>query len=329
VASWAARPRPAETLQDLARRAGEDRADVYGFGGAVERLERRVADLLRKEAALLLPSGTTAQQIALRIHCERRGIPNVAFHPQCHLEAHEEKGYERLHRLHAILEPVGALLLELPQRDLGGQLPSWDDLVAQLEWARSRGAATHMDGARLWQCEPFYGKTFAETSALFDTVYVSLYKDLEGIGGCLLAGPDHVIAEARVWAIRHGGRVASLYPYALSGERGLDEVLPRMPSYVEAAREIGAALAAVDGIDVVPDPPQVAMLHVYVRGDLERVLDAVAAIAEERRVLLGRFGPTQVPGVQRTEIQVGAPTLEIAPGEVAELYADVVARAAG
>jgi threonine aldolase len=344
VAAWAARPRAAEMLEELARRAGDERADTYGKGGAVERLERRVAELLGKEAALLFPSGTMAQQIALRVHCDRRGVRTAAFHPQCHLEAHEEKGHEYLHGLHAVLvgdrnrlitldalekiaEPVGALLLELPQRDLGGQLPSWDDLLAQVEWARSRGAAAHMDGARLWQCEPFYGKTFAEISAPFDTVYVSLYKDLEGIGGCLLAGPEDVIAEARVWSIRHGGRVASLYPYALSGERGLDEVLPRIPSYVEKAREIGAALATLDGVDVVPDPPQVAMVHVYVRGDLERLLDAVAAIAEERGVLLGRFGSTDLPAVQRTEIQVGAPTLEVPTEEIAELYAEVVARA--
>lgn len=345
VAAWAARPRPAETLAELARRAGDDRADTYGKGGAVERLERRVAELLGKEAALMFPSGTMAQQVALRIHCDSRGLRSVAFHPHCHLEAHEEKGHEHLHGLHSVLvgdrnrlitldalekvaEPVGALLLEVPQRDLGGQLPVWEDLLAQVEWARSRGAAAHMDGARLWQCEPFYGKTFAEISAPFDTVYVSLYKDLEGIGGCLLAGSEDVIAEARVWSIRHGGRIASLYPSALAGERGLDEVLPRMPEYVERAREIGAALAALDGVDVVPDPPQVAMLHVYVRGDPERVNDAVAAMAEERGVLLGRFGTTQLPAVQRTEIQVGAPTLDVPPGEIAELYAEVVRRAA-
>jgi threonine aldolase len=185
-----------------------------------------------------------------------------------------------------------------------------------------------MDGARLWQCGPFYGKSFADISAPFDTVYVSLYKDLEGIGGCLIAGPQDFIAEARVWQVRHGGRVASLYPYALSGERGLDDVLPRIPSYVQKAHEIGAAFTGLEGVDVVPDPPQVAMLHAYIRGDRDRVDDAIAAIAEERGVLLGRFGTTQLPNVQRTEIQVGAPTLEIPTDEIAALYAEVVRRAA-
>src|SRR5205085_610237 len=78
-------------------------ADRYGGGPAAERLEARVAELLGKEAAVWLPSGTMAQQIALRIHADRRGSQLVAFHPHCHLDVHEERGYEVLHGLHAKL----------------------------------------------------------------------------------------------------------------------------------------------------------------------------------------------------------------------------------
>jgi threonine aldolase len=333
-------------LHELAERAGDERGDVYGKGGAVERLERRVAEKLGKEKALLLPSGTMAQQIALRVHCDRAGTRTVAFHPQCHLEAHEEKGYERLHGLDARLVGdrerlitledleklpgrIGALLLELPQRDLGGQLPEWDELVAQTEWARSRGIALHMDGARLWQCEPFYGRSFAEIAALFDTVYVSLYKDLGALGGCLLAGSEDFVAEARVWAIRHGGRVASLDAFALGGERGLDEVLPRMPEFVAKARELGAALAGIDGVRIVPDPPQVAMLHVYLDGDAERLRNAAMDLAEEKLiVLVGGLKKTALPTVQATEIAVGSSTVEVPTEEIAELYTELVRRAA-
>ena len=320
--------------------------DRYGEGGAVERLEARVAELLGKEAAAFFPSGTMAQQVALRVHCDRVGRRTVAFHPQCHLEVHEEKGYLHLHGLHArlvgnrdrlitlealeeIAEPVGVLLLELPQRDLGGQLPAWDDLAAQIAWARDRGAALHLDGARLWQCEPFYGKSFAEISALFDTVYVSMYKDLGGLAGCLLAGPEDVVAEARVWRVRHGGRLATVAPLAVSGLQGLDELLPRMPEFVAKARELGEALAEVDGVRVVPDPPQVAMLHVYVEGEPERLREAALDIAEETSTFLtARFTPTALPTMQRTEIAVGAPTLEVPTAEIAELYGELVRRAA-
>ena len=120
-----------------------------------------------------MPSGTMAQQIALRIWSDRRGSPTVAFHPTCHLEIHEQKGYQLLHGLHgrlvgdpdrlitladleAIAEPVAALLLELPQREIGGQLPEWAELEAQTALGAERGIALHLDGARLWESGPFY-----------------------------------------------------------------------------------------------------------------------------------------------------------------------------
>jgi threonine aldolase len=345
VAAWSAPRDPAAEFRALADRAGA-RLDVYGGGESVARLETRVAGLLGKEAAALFPSGTMAQQIALRIWCERRSCSTVAFHPQCHLDVHEERGYQHLHGLHArpvghrdrlltradldsVKEPVGALLLELPQRDLGGQLPGWRELCAQATWARRNGVALHLDGARLWQCGPFYRRPLHEIAALFDSVYVSLYKDLGGLGGCLLAGPEDVVAEARVWRIRHGGRLASFEPMALSAERGLDEVLPRMRSFVRKAKEIGAALARVGGVTVVPDPPQVAMLHVAVRGELERVNDALLGIAKEHRTLIASgFDPTPLSNVQRTELGIGAPSLDVPTEQIAELYAELVRRAA-
>ena len=345
VPAWNARRDPAAELRALADRAGE-RLDVYGHGETVARLEARVAGLLGKEAAALFPSGTMAQQIALRIWCGRSGCSTVAFHPQCHLDVHEERGYEHLHGMHArpvgehdrliaradldeLKEPVGALLLELPQRDLGGQLPAWRELRSQAAWARTNGVPLHLDGARLWQCGPFYRRPLREIAALFDSVYVSLYKDLGALGGCVLAGPADVIAEARVWRVRHGGRLSTFEPMALSAERGLDEVLPRMPSFVRKAKEIGRALVRVDGVSVIPDPPQVAMLHVAVRGELERVEDALFALAEERRTLIAPgFVRTGLPDVQRTELGIGAPSLEVPTSEIAELYAELVSRAA-
>ena len=104
-----------------------------------------------------------------------------------------------------MLEPLAALVIELPQREIGGRLPSWDDLVAQVEHARSRGAAVHLDGARIWEAGPFYGRPLAEIAALFDSVYVSFYKGLGGLAGSMLLGEDDVITEARAWRQRHGG----------------------------------------------------------------------------------------------------------------------------
>jgi len=107
-------------------------------------------------------------------------------------------------------------LLELPQRDIGGHQPSWDDLVAQCAWARQVGAALHLDGARLWESAAGYGRSPAEVAALFDTVYVSFYKGIGALAGCCLAGPAEIIAEVREWRERMGGMLIGLWPKAAS-----------------------------------------------------------------------------------------------------------------
>ncbi|MEO6890675.1 MAG: beta-eliminating lyase-related protein, partial [Ktedonobacteraceae bacterium] len=249
---------PRQVLSELAEATDPAwEQDRYGEGEIITSFEADVARLLGKEAAVFMPSGTMCQQIALRTWCERRKSPNVAFHPTCHLETHEQHGYQRLHDLNGILlgephrmftlddlkavtEPLGALLVELPQREIGGQLPEWEALTAIIEWARAQDIPTHLDGARLWECRPFYGRDYTEIAGLFDTVYVSFYKILGGIAGSILAGPRDIIAEARTWQRRHGGNLIHLYPFVLSARKGLNERLDRMGLYYEKAREIAA-----------------------------------------------------------------------------------------
>jgi threonine aldolase len=333
---------PRVTLRALAERApssAED--DRYGEGALAERLEARVAALLGKEAAVWMPSGTMAQQIALRIHCERRGNRRIAFHPQCHLDVHEERGYAHLHGLHADLlgsrerlpttddleavrEPLGAVVLELPARELGGQLPSWEELTAFCAKAREREVALHMDGARLWQCGPFYERSLDEIADLFDTVYVSFYKDLGAPAGSALAGTKDVVDEARVWQIRHGGRLFTAYPFMIAAERGLDEVLPRMPEFVAHAKALAAALSDLDGVETLPNPPQTAMCHLLVHRELEPLNEAALDIAERTKTFIGYFAATEVPGVQTTELTVGAASFDVAVDEARELYSELL-----
>jgi threonine aldolase len=187
-------PSPREMLADLATWTDPElERDRYGTGPLIADFEAEIAVLLGKEMALFLPSGTMAQPIALRIWADRLGRRSVAFHPTCHLELHEQGAYRLLHGLHGVLvgnryqllsqadldavrEPLAALLLELPQREIGGQLPPWNELEAQCAWARERGTALHLDGARLWESQPFYGCDYATIAGLFDSVYVSFYK---------------------------------------------------------------------------------------------------------------------------------------------------------
>jgi threonine aldolase len=337
---------PRSTLHALAERApSNDEADRYGERALAERLEARVADLLGKEAAVWMPSGTMAQQIALRIQCDRRRNQRIAFHPQCHLDVHEERGYAHLHGLVAsplgsrerlptpddldgVREPVGAVVLELPARELGGQLPPWEELTAFCVKVRERQIALHMDGARLWQCAPFYERGLDEIAGLFDTVYVSFYKDLGAPAGAMLAGTKAVIDEARVWQVRHGGRLFTAFPFLIAAERGLDEVLPRMPQFVAHAKDLAEALGGLEGVEIVPNPPQTAMFHLLVRRDLEPLNVTALEIADRTKTFIGHFAATEVPGVQTTELTIGAASLEVAVDEARELYSELLSASA-
>lgn len=317
--------------------------DRYGQGGVVRALEAEVATLLGKEAALFLPSGTMAQQATLRVHADRRGRRGIVFHPACHLDWHEGRGYERLHGLHgmpagpareplslASLEGVheapAALVLELPQRDLGGVLPTWDDLCAQVAWARAKGAAAHMDGARLWEATPYYRRPPAQIAALFDTVYVSFYKGLGGIAGCCVAGPADVVAEISEWRTRHGGRLFGLWPYAASALTVLRARLGRMPAYYEHAQAIAGALDRLPGVRVLPVPPQAPMMHVQLAATAAELRARALRIAERDGVwTFPTPFASDAPSLQRVEFSVGDATLGFGPDEVRALFAELAA----
>lgn len=339
--------RPRAELAALAEEVGGDElADTYGEGELIAGFEREIAGLLGKEAAVFLPSGTMAQQIALRIWGERMHCRTVAFHPTCHLELHEQKGYQYLHGLRARLvgdpkklltladlegmaEPVAALLLELPQREIGGQLPAWDELCAQVAWARARGIAVHMDGARLWEAAPYYDRSYAEIAALFESVYVSFYKGVGAIAGAALAGPADVIAEARIWQRRHGGALIHLFPLVVSARMHLRQRLPHFPSYHRRAVEVAAVLSALPGVVVKPDPPQAHMMHVYLPGDAERMQEAALRIAREERVaLFRRLSPADVPGYAMFELAIGDGASALTDDEIGAYFTRILAAGA-
>ncbi|MGY1827331.1 threonine aldolase family protein [Blastococcus sp. SYSU DS0541] len=318
--------RPADLLATVPPGTAPDR---YGEGGVVSELEAEVAELLGLPAAVYLPSGVMAQQAALRVHAERRGRRTVVCHPESHLIRHEEQAFERLHGmvlrpagdryrlllradLDAVAEHPAALLVELPQRDLGGPLPPWDDLVAQAAWAQERGAAAHLDGARLWEASAGYDRTPAEIAGLFDTVYVSFYKGIGALAGCCLAGPADVVAEVREWRRRLGGTLFGLWPGAASALACLRRRLPLMPAYLARAREVADSVRDLPGVTVVPDPPQTPMLHLLLRTTPEAFTAAARRLAAEQGLWTWpQAAVTGDPGVVRVELAVGDATLAL------------------
>ena len=332
--------RPGEALAAV---PDDVEVDRYGAGGVVAELEAEVAALLGKPAAVFLPSGTMAQQSVLRVHADRRGRRTVVWHPHCHLDRHEDRAYQRLHGLvgrpvgaldrllrlsdlTAVAEPPAALLLELPQRDLGGDQPAWDDVLAQVAWAHERGAAAHLDGARIWESAAGYGKSPGEVAEPFDSVYVSFYKGIGALAGCAVAGDADVVAEVREWRHRMGGTLWGLWPLAASALTNLRTRLPRMGEYLAHARAIADAVRDLPGVQVIPDPPRTPMMHLLLHADDERLTAAVRRLADEQKLAVWpRWASTGLPGVQRVELSVGDATLALSPAEVRDALAVLTA----
>lgn len=328
-----------DRLLEVADEAGADEfSDMYGAGDLLETFEAEVAQLLGKDSAVFMVSGTMAQQAALRVHCERRGSKAFACHPQSHLVVSENDGARRLHGLDAIQvgdrnrlyslddlrgvrERFGALLMELPERSLGGAVRPWTEIQEIAAWTHERGVAMHLDGARLWETQPFYGIPLDEVTQPFETVYVSFYKVLGAIAGAALAGPKDFIDEARGWQWRHGGRLVNQSPLILSARQGLKRRLQKVPLYCERARQIAAVLSQFDGVDITPNPPPTNMMHVYVRGDRTRFEQLATQLSLESGILLPvRWGSTAVPGWSMFELSCGEGSLSLGDDEIRQLF---------
>jgi threonine aldolase len=227
--------------------------------------------------------------------------------------------------LDAVHQPLAALLVELPQRALGGTLPTWQQLNAQVRWAKRRGAAVHLDGARLWEAAPYYAsahrKSLTDVAALFDSIYVSFYKGLGGLGGCCVAADQALIDELSVWRTRHGGRIFMMWPYAASALAVLDSRLAKMPSYFRHARAIARAARGLAGVEVLPDPPDSAMLHVRLSVTPSELRARAMRIAKTDKIwTFARPFASDGPRLQRCELSVGDATMELTPQEIRSIF---------
>jgi threonine aldolase len=199
--------------------------DTYLRGGSVEALEGRFAALLGKERALFFPTGTLANHLAVRaLAGERR---RVLVQEESHFYRDEGDCGQLLSGLNlvplgpgrttitagevakAVEEasgppypaPVGAIAIESPVRRTRGQVFDIDEMRAISTFARARQIGLHLDGARLFLASAYTGISPAQYAALFDTVYVSLYKYFNAPFGAILAGPRPLVE--RLATLRH------------------------------------------------------------------------------------------------------------------------------
>jgi threonine aldolase len=328
---------PAQVFTELARACDElgiDEWDSYGERGAVQRLEGEVSGLFGVEAAAFFPSGVMAQQTALRIHTDHAASRRVALPDLSHLLVHEDDGPRILHDLEisflttgfeapaarhveAIPGRIGAVLVELPLRDAGCLLPSWDDLVALSETCRARGVALHFDGARIWESQPWFGHTLPEIAELADSVYVSFYKGLGGLAGAALLGSPDFIAEARLWRRRLGGTIYRTTAEAVSALAGLRDRLPVVADTVTWARAFAAELPAC--VTVQPGVPHTNQFKVYATAEADVVNERVLALVDKHQVGFPAWRAALEPGRITAEFVVSGAALGLDPAEMAAL----------
>lgn len=318
-------PAPAETFASMAAwcAANSVAHDTYGDGALIQSFEQKIADLLGYEAGTFCITGTMTQVTALRLACAERGSTLVGLHPTAHILKHERGNHQLLGHFHALQigdphrpwtledlqaqpEHLGAVSLELPAREIGGQCPGWDELEAIKAYCRAQNIHLHMDGARLWECAAAYGKPLHEICKGFDSVYVSLYKGIGGLGGAVLLGRPPFVAQAQEWFRRQGGNVIHRTPYIVAAAMQFDARLAAMPHYFKRTEALYETLRSHPLLTANPLRPQANMLHLHMPVARDAAVAIRNSYAEKHGVwLFNRVGHAQLPGHSVTEWYVG------------------------
>ncbi len=256
----------AALLNQLCQRTDVE-ADNYLLGGEVERFEQHWAKLLGKETAVLMPSGTLANQLALRALAgsKRRVIVPEMSHiyndtgdacqtlsGQTLMPLSPGKATFTRADVEAVLTrtaggrvatDVGAIVIESPIRRLSGQMFDWDEAKRISVLARDKGIGMHLDGARLFMASAYTGISPAEYAAHFDTVYISLWKYFNCGIGAILAGPKRVLDGMFHVRRMFGGNLAVGWNAAIVARHFMDGFEGRFKSAVQISETFYSAMA--------------------------------------------------------------------------------------
>lgn len=316
--------------------------DQYGEDPSVNRLQERVAGLLAKEAALFVPSGTMANQIALKL-LTRPG-DEVILGDESHIVWHEagagaansgvqfcvvgKGGFFTAADFraawkpqgHIVFPPTGLVAIENTHNRGGGFVFPQEDAEAICAAARELGVASYLDGARLWNAAAASGRSLAELARPFDLVGVALSKGLGCPIGSLVAGRSELILRAHRIRRMFGGAMRQAGIVAAAGLYALDRNLERLPEDHANARAIAERLAQIPGvaIDLALTQSNIVILKLE-----DGMPDAatIVARARDKGVLVSAFAARTVRAV--THLDVSAAECR----EAAELLAAAVAGA--
>jgi len=297
--------------------------DQFGEDPTVNRLQEVVAGLLGKEAALWLPTGTMANQVALRV-LTRPGDDVIVSH-ESHAVWHEtgasaanagvqftpigEHGVFTAEQFVAAIKPRGHLIyppttlveVENTHNRAGGVVFPQDEAVRVCEAARARDVATYLDGSRLWNAAVALGRPVADLAQPFDVVSVALSKGLGAPGGSMLAGSRETIARCVRYRRMSGGAMRQVGLFAAAGLHALDHHLARIADDHANAKRIAERLLQSPRVRLDPATVQTNIL-VFDLADDGPDAQAVVAGAKARGVLVFAFGPRTVRAVTHLDV---------------------------
>ena len=236
--------------------------DDYSRGGAVEALEQQFAVLTGKEAAVFMPTGTLANHLALRTlaGARRRAIVQAVSHlyndsgdcvqqlsgitllplapGKATFEWDEVAAVLQTTASGRVATPVGAIAIESPVRRLRNQAFDFTAMQQISLEARRLGIGLHLDGARLFVAAAYSGRSPADYAALFDTVYVSLWKCFNSGNGAILAGPRRLLEDLYHVRRMFGGAMQHAWPDAVIAAHYATGYLERMRAAVAVSEQL-------------------------------------------------------------------------------------------
>ena len=269
--------------------AGRFEADDYSRGGVVEQLESRMAALLGKETAVWLPTGTLANHLAVRLLAgtKRRvlvqseshlfndtgdcaqtlsGLTLVPLAPgRATFTAEEAEQAAAVSLLGRVATPVGAIQIESPVRRRLGERFDFAEMQNISRWARAHSIGLHLDGARLFIESAYTRRPVRDYAALFDTVYISMYKYFNAASGAILAGPKLLLGDLYQTRRMFGGGLQQVWPFAAVALHYLDGFEQRFRTAIDISERVLAALGSDSNfaIERVPNGTNVFRLRVF------------------------------------------------------------------
>lgn len=307
------RPTPGMLAAMQAAPVGDD---VYGEDPTINQLEADVAAILGCEAALFVPSGTMANQIAVRLHCQPGD--ELICEAMSHVVLWEGGGpaalsgvsVQALAGKHGLLDhatiaealrpddihsPHSRLIwLENTHNRGGGTIQSIESVAEIGAWAKSCGLARHLDGARLWNAIVATGIPGSEWAKHFDTVSVCFSKGLGAPVGSALAGSAEIMKRARRYRKLFGGAMRQAGYLAAACRYAIQHHVERLAEDHANAKILADAIRGVPGLKLVPETVETNLVWFEVDGDRFANPQAVTAELKDQGVLMSALGSKTV-----------------------------------